>query len=357
MDQYVKKGQTLKGDDWYNTEEMRDWFVSRLGETDGDARWRDFVDTIGATSAGSSVPDNIRNASFYNALMPADRVAVAEVVARGGTTPAAAARQLGIEVANMPPATGKGSYNYGHVFQQNQGKNILAQGTGQWSREIPEGLSGAALSEWLKANLKIKGFANDLLGNKRNIAADKHFMRLLAMSDGGVEFLSDQAAGGAEHLATLRAAYGEAIEPYIKTRTVKGKPVVQVNLKKAGKDGVITDTTPLRGMPTAWQDTPSETEYAGLEEMANRLAERYSMTPAQFQANLWMGAGDLTNLADESQGTFMELFRRSLDKRAAERGLTRGQMLDDFVVNRAPLAIAPLGVTGLMGMQPEREQY
>jgi hypothetical protein len=356
FDNYIERGRRLEGSDWYNTEEMRDWFVGTLGEKEGDARWREFIDLIGATSTGSAVPDNLRNASFYNALSPSDRLRVAEVVKGGGITPAAAARRLGINVPNMPPEKGPGSYNYGHVMQGNHAANVMNQLDGQWVRAVPENLKGAELTKWLQANPKVKGFANSLLGDKQNIAADKHFMRMLAMADGSPDFLSEQAGGSVEMLDTLRAAYGQAIEPYILTRDVKGKPTVQVNLAKAAKDGVITDASPLQGMPTAWSDTPSATEYAALEEMAQRLAAKYDMTPAQFQANLWMGAGDITGLADESQGTAMELFRRTLDKRANERNLTRQEMLMDFITNRAPLAIAP-GGAGLLAMQPDEEQY
>jgi hypothetical protein len=241
-------------------------------------------------------------------------------------------------------------------MQGNHAANVMNQLDGQWVRAVPENLKGAELTKWLQANPKVKGFANSLLGDKQNIAADKHFMRMLAMADGSPDFLSEQAGGSVEMLDTLRAAYGQAIEPYILTRDVKGKPTVQVNLAKAAKDGVITDASPLQGMPTAWSDTPSATEYAALEEMAQRLAAKYDMTPAQFQANLWMGAGDITGLADESQGTAMELFRRTLDKRANERNLTRQEMLMDFITNRAPLAIAP-GGAGLLAMQPDEEQY
>jgi hypothetical protein len=67
-----------------------------------------------------------------------------------------------------------------------------------------------------------------------------------------------------------------------------------------------------------------------------------------------MGAGDITNLADSSQGTFMDLFRRTLDKRAGQRGLTRREMFDDFVYNRAPLSVAAGG--GLMALSPEEAQ-
>jgi hypothetical protein len=366
FDNYIERGKKLEGSDWYNTEELRDWFVSELGQKEGDSRWREFVDLVGATSTGSAVPDNFRNATFYNALNPTDRQRVAALVKEGvtdpvtgkntGVTPAGAARQLGIEVPNMPPVKGKGSYNYGHKMQRNHADNILNQISGEWMRVPPKNLRGKALTEWLQANPKVKGFANSMLGDDRNIAADKHFMRMLAMSDGSPDFLSQKAGASEELLETPRGAYGDAIEPYIKTRNVKGKDTIEVNLAKAAKDGVITDTTALKNSPMAWEDTPSATEYAALEEMAQRMAKKYGMTPAQFQANLWMGAGDITGLADESQGTAMELFRRMLDKRAGERGLTRRGMLEDFIINRAPLSVGPMGAIPLLNYYTEDEK-
>ncbi len=351
FDKYVTKGQTLGGPDWYNTEELRDWFIDSLGEAQGHKEWLAYMDQIGATSTGSKVPQNVRIASFYRALGD-DAPRVAQIVKDTGVTPAQAARDLGIQVPNMPA-----NYEYGHIKQRGHAGNIVNQAAGEWAREVPPELKGAARSEWLQANPKVKGFTNSLLGNADNIAADMHFMRMLAMSDGGVDFLNKQAKLNRAQVDELRATYGEAIEPYIKTRQIKGgKESVEVNLKKAGEDGLITDTSAFKQTPSAWADTPEKNEYAAYEKLAQQVAQRYDMTPAQFQASLWMGAGDMTNLADESQGTFMDLFRRTLDKRAGERGLTRGQMLEDFIVNRAPLAIAPVGATGLLGMQAGQEQ-
>ena len=351
FDGYVAKGKTLGGEDWYNTEELRDWFIESLGEQRGDAEWRDYMMKIGATSTGAKVPQNIRFASFYRALGD-DAPRVASLVNKEGITPAEAALKLGISVPNMPD-----NFNYGHIKQRNQAGNIVKQSEGQWELSPPPGMKGAELSAWLKANPKVKGFYNDLLGNEKNIAADMHFMRMLAMADGGTDFLSSQAKLNSSQLDEMVAAYGDAIMPYIGTREAKGKDVVEVNLAKAVKDGVITDTKLFKGKPSAWADTPEDNEYAMYEDMAQRVAQRYSMTPAQFQASLWMGAGDMTGLADESQGTFMELFRRSLDKRAKERGLTRRQMFDDFAINRAPLAIGGAGVGGgLLAMQPGQAQ-
>lgn len=346
FDGYIEKGRTLGGEDWYNTEELRDWMVGELGEEAGDAQWREYMELIGTTSTGAKVPQNIRFASFYRALDPQDRIAVAQMVKDEGVTPRAAAEHLGVLPANTPD-----NFGYGHIKQRNQAGNVVNREMGQWEREVPETLLGAARSRWLQANPKVKGFGNDLLGDDTNIAADMHFMRMLAMSDGGTDFLSPQAKLSEENFEIARRAIGpRRIDRYVSTRMVNGKPHREVNLLKAAQDGALRDTTAFRDMPTAWADTPNANEYAAYENMANRVAERYNMTPAQFQASLWMGAGDMTGLADESQGTFMELFRRSLDKRAGERGLSRQEMLRDFIHNRAPLAV-PGAAVGLGAMQ------
>jgi hypothetical protein len=349
---YIAKGTTLRGPDWYNTEELRDWFVDSLGEAEGDRQWREYMELIGTTSTGAKVPANIRMASFYRAIKnPEDRIAVAQLVNAEGITPKAAAERLGVRPANTAE-----NYAYGHIKQRNQASNVVNREQGLWARDIPEGLSGAALSRWLQANPKVKGFGNDLLGDDTNIAADMHFMRMLAMADGGGDFLNSQAKLSQEDYATAASVIGpRKIKDYTSTRMVNGKPVREVNLFKAWQDGRIKDTTPFKSTPTAWADTPKANEYAAYEDMAGRVASEYGMTPAQFQASLWMGAGDLTGLADESQGTFMELFRRALDNRAQERGLTRGEMLQDFLYNRAPLAVAPAAMGGLLSQQSQEE--
>ena len=351
FDNYIEKGKDLAGPDWYNTEELRDWFVSTLGEKEGDAQWREYMELIGTTSTGATVPQNIRMASFYRALSPKDRAAVAQIVKDEGITPKAAAARLGVTPENTPD-----NYAYGHLKQRNQAGNVVNREAGTWDRDVPEDLTGAALSKYLQANPKVKGFGNDLLGDDTNIAADMHFMRMLAMADGGGDFLNAQAKLSGENAEIAAQVIGpKRIKKYTNTRKVNGKPVSEINLFKAWQDGHIKDTSAFQQMPTAWADTPKANEYAAYEDMANRVAETYGMTPAQFQASLWMGAGDMTGLADESQGTFMNLFRRSLDKRADERGLSREEMLLDFLYNKSPLAVGGAGVLGGLQMQNQQD--
>ena len=353
FDSYIEKGKALAGPDWYNTEELRDWMVGVLGKTEGDKQWREYLELVGTTSTGSKVPQNIRFASLYRAIAPEDRIRVAQMVKDEGVTPLAAAKELGVEPANVPD-----DFNYGHIKQRNQAGNVVNREMGLWEREVPEELTGAARTKWLQANPKVKGFGNDLLGDDVNIAADMHFMRMLAMSDGGGDFLSAQAKLSGENARIAAEVIGpRRIKNYTSTRMVNGKEMSEINLFKAWQDGHIKDTSPFQEIPTAWSDTPKANEYAAYEDMANRVSAKYGMTPAQFQASLWMGAGDITGLADESQGTFMELFRRSLDKRAGERGLTRKEMLNDFIKNKAVLSV-PVGGVGfgaLSGMGEDEE--
>ena len=361
FDNYIEKGKELGGPDWYNTEELRDWMVGSLGKVEGDKQWREYMELIGTTSTGSKVPQNIRFASLYRALAPEDRVAVAQMVKDGNPvdgksiTPLAAAKLLKVEPANIPD-----NFNYGHIKQKNQSGNVVNRESGSWAREVPEGLTGAALSKWLQANPKVKGFGNDLLGDDVNIAADMHFMRMLAMADGGGDFLSAQAKLSGDNARIASDIIGpRRIKNYTSTRKVNGKIMSEINLLKAWQDGHIKDTSPFQEVPTAWSDTPKANEYAAYEDMANRVSSKYDMTPAQFQASLWMGAGDITGLADESQGTFMQLFRKTLDKRGGERGLSRKEMLKDFIENKAVLSVPFGGVIGgaaTYGVLPSDDQ-
>ena len=102
FDNYIEKGKALAGPDWYNTEELRDWMIGSLGEAEGDKQWREYMELIGTTSTGSKVPQNIRFASLYRAIAPEDRIRVAQMVKDEGITPLAAAKELGVEPANIP---------------------------------------------------------------------------------------------------------------------------------------------------------------------------------------------------------------------------------------------------------------
>ena len=65
----IRRGEELGGSDWYNTEELRDWFMRELGPEKGHAEWKEFTDLIGATSPASKVEQNIKAASAVRQLL------------------------------------------------------------------------------------------------------------------------------------------------------------------------------------------------------------------------------------------------------------------------------------------------
>jgi hypothetical protein len=329
----------IRGQDWYNTEELRDWFVGELGEEAGNAEWSQFMDLMGAGSPMSNVPANIKSASAMRNRLATDPEYAAGLL---DITNLEDARQFG----RTRPA------GYGHQSQGLQELIHARQRQGAWSGEPEPGVSGAMSS--MTDNPKPKGFTNSLKGNARNIAADLHFTRFMAMASNDPEFLSGQAGIGKAAADAITARFPDAAK-YIAVKDVKGKPVITFNAKKAVKDGAAD----LQGLqefdiPSLYADKPNDAEYAHFEEFMKEVGDELGLTPAQTQAALWMGAADRTGLDQTSRGTFMDLFRRRVGERAAETGRTFDDTLRDFIRNKGLLAL-PAG--GLFAMQPEEEQY
>jgi len=321
----IQNGQTLLGDSWYNTEELRDWFIHELGPERGHAEWRDYMNLIGASSTGAKVPANIGIASYYRNKGPewvqenADKLLSGEL---------------------LPP---KGS-GYGHKMQRNHAANVANLYTGEWGPEADQTL-----------NPKPRGFVQSLIGNPTNIAADLHFTRYMAMASGSPEWLenSTQVSGGL--INDLRSKYGDDINKYISTKKGDdGKEIINFRPKAAVKDGVV-QMQDIANEPTVFAGKPNDNEYRAFEQYMNQLGKELGMTGAQVQANLWMGAAKRTGLADESQGTFMQLLRERAANRAAKEGISQADVLKRFIREKG-LLVAPLAAGAAAYGSQEQEQ-
>ena len=336
--QDIRRGQELGGDDWYNTEELRDWFTKELGEEQGHAEWVDFMDLMGATSPGNKVMSNIGNASYYRSLAPG-----------GGDVQMAAAEAA--RVKGSDPILQKG---YGHLTQKNQAKNILKLRSGKWVPEVqtPSGVKGLAKDDSSKVNPKPRGFSQSLIGNAQNIAADLHFTRYMAMASGRPDWLATGSPEiSAKYAAELQAKYGKRINKFLSTgKDTAGKPTITFNARGA-LDKKVTSMEDYADEPGVWAEKPKDNEYAAFEKYINEVGEELGMTGPQVQANLWMGAADRTGVDPSSQGTFMELLRKRADVRAADIGSTREQVLKDFITKRGLLALPAGAVGGTMLQQ------
>jgi hypothetical protein len=328
----IKRGQELGGDDWYNSEEMRDWFVKELGEKRGDTEWREFMDLMGAASTGNKVDTNIGTASMYRSLGVDAKDLAAREMARPGTAP------------KILPA------GYGHKMQKNHAANTVRVLDGDW---VPTPEFDVATQKLTTSpakgshlqNPKPKGFANSFLGNKINMAADLHFTRYMGMASGRPEWLQNGADVARSVMTDMLGQYGNKAKKYFKTGVKDGKPTTKLDSRKMVEDGVA-QIDDMKRFPTVWQGRPADNEYAAFEGYINELADELGMSANQVQANLWMGAADRTNVDPSSQGTFMELIRARADKRAKAEGTTREIVLRRFIRERGLLQAAPAAALG-----------
>jgi hypothetical protein len=79
--------------------------------------------------------------------------------------------------------------------------------------------------------------------------------------------------------------------------------------------------------------SPSKTQYRYLEEFQADIARTLDMTPAQFQASVWMGAD--TGVADARP--FMQVFDGVLARTAQRDKKTKREALNDFIDGKTPL--------------------
>ena len=330
----IRRGEEIGGNDWYNTEELRDWFVGELGEKQGDAEWREFLYLMGTTSPGSNVPMNMASASATRGRFFNDPEYVDQLLNVENLKDAQA-------IAKTRP---KG---YGHKTAGLQEMNTSKLLKGVYGA-LPEPNVSPGKGSWAEQP-KPKGFTNSLLGNRRNIAADLHFTRYMAMASKHPDWLNTGTDVGYDFMENVINTFPEA-EQYFSVRKFKSgkveKETPSFNFKKAAKEGAIDLNIPIdetgktiADVPQAWAQMPNNNEYGAFEDFINELADELGQTPAQVQANMWMGGADRTGVAESSQGTFMELIRERAKTKAIKENKTPNEVLQNFIRNGGFLSL------------------
>jgi len=324
IDEGLKQGAA----DWYNTEELRDWFIKELGEEQGHYEWAEFMDLMGATSPHSRVPSNMRIASYYRNKGPqwiADNYD--DLVAK-----------------KLVPPKGSG---FGSLAQKPHATNVARSNAGEWVPNPETGVPPSSGS-WT-TNPKPKGFTASLMGSITNIAADLHFTRYMAMATKSPEWLSTGTRISASLEKRLLKKYGDDVAQYITHTEPNSAGKFHINFKpqESVQKGPV-DIRDFYNEPGVWVDMPNKNEYKAFEDYMNAIGAERGLTGPQVQAALWMGASRQTNVADASQGTFMELFRKAVARRAKETNLTPAETLDNFINWRQTLAV-PFGLLGAGG--------
>jgi hypothetical protein len=348
-------------DSWYNTEELRDWFIAELGEKEGARQWSEFLDLVGAASPGSKVPANTKNATqmrqrLYeglpedlNTVIPGRNITYAEALQNGeshaslGSKYGAALEQTTDIEAGRALARGRAE-GYGHKVQGSQELVAARQQQGDWSGAPEPGVLprvGSATN-----NPKPKGFSWSLKGSEANIAADLHFTRYMAMASRDPAYLTNTGEIG-EGLKSTLIQGNPNLTNFIKETERNGKKIITFKAQEAEKAGQFSIDQAL-DIPGVWADMPNDNEYAAFEGFLREVGGEMGLTAPQVQAAMWMGAADRTGVDVSSQGTFMELFRNVADKQAAKTGKTRAETIKDFIKSRELLSLLPIGVGGAM---------
>lgn len=318
------------GEDWYNTEELRDWFIAGHGEEEGHRQWAEFIDLVGATSPRSKVPPNIGNASMVRNRLYTD--------------PEYTEALLNVENADDAGALAKSRpAGYGHLAGRNQEMIVADQVQGGWSGNPEIGVTGKGNQT---VNPKPKGFAQSLKGSEKNFAADMHFTRFIAMASKDPSWLQTGADVAASFKDEILAKFPEAA-PYFGKRMAGKKEIDTFKPQKAVKDGVLS-MDDIADYPNVFVEMPNDNEYKAFEDFMYEIGQELGLTGPQAQAALWMGAAKKTKVADESQVTFMQAMRDRADTRAKKTGKTREQVLFDFIMNKGLLSV-PLGTAGVLG--------
>lgn len=276
LKEYVTRGQELGGDQWYNTDPYRDVFDREWG-SQADEKYAEYMDIVAATSPRSKVQDNIRTGSHYWHQV--------NDPARFGNNPPLDVRAA--DLADKPPP------GYGSVAQKLHRGNI-------------DRLASGGLDPF--DNPKPYSFSQNLQGNFRPVTIDTHNFRPLGMLRSDPEF--------------LMGSYNPE----------KG---VTINPKKMVEEGRVSMDEAL-GQPTYWESKPKKTEYAAYEKWQQDQARGLGMEPAQYQANMWIGAGDITGLQSAP-----EPFLRTLEKRvqytARRLGIPAEEVMRRHVRGEIPL--------------------
>ena len=300
IDETVERGAEGGGMAWYNTEPLLERLrVLRPGSADED--YARLMDLVAATSPRSRVTDNIRTASYYNYLA-----------------------EQGLPIANKPAP------GYGSVAQK------LHAGNAQRLRE-----NGG----WdVFKNPKPASFSSNLQGNQNIVTIDTHNFRLPGILSEDPRFLATSVKAGTKGDAdavmnALSMRFPGLPDSELARSVANFKPGKQdlaaYRPQEWVKKGYVSPDAAAQD-PVLWSTKPNNNEYGYYEKWQQDRAKRMGMSPAQYQASMWLGGGDDTGL-----GSAAEPFLRSVEARvkytADMLGMDPDEVLEGFITGSMPM--------------------
>ena len=275
--------------DWYKTKPLLTLYRAILGDKEGTEKFIKDIKIFSATSAGADVESNVKMSSYYQYL---------------------AEQGLPIE----KPEKGTGYSSMTADTQLKAVREYLEQGD----------------IDPLK-NPKRYTFTSNFLGQEDYVTSDRHNMRTIGMLSKDPEFLKKSMTlnnkSEVEKYEKLGFEISEAGGKY------KKKKITPYN---EFQKGTLTMKQALK-MPTLWVEAPEKTEYKGLEDFQRKLAKKMGMTPAEFQASVWFGAGEQTGVRSPTE-RFIDTVEKRVRYTAEILGMDPRVVLRQYIKGEIPLA-------------------
>lgn len=160
-------------------------------------------------------------------------------------------------------------------------------------------------------NPKPASFSSNLQGNQQNVTIDTHNFRLPGILSRDPRFLATS----------------------IKTAAGKDAEVLRPQAWHKSGELSIEDAV---NRPVYWESKPNANEYGYYEKWQQDQARKLGMTPAQYQASMWVGAGDETGLGSALE-PFLKTFEARVKYTADRLGVDPKTVLKGVMSGKTPL--------------------
>jgi len=303
INETVDRGAELGGKEWYNTDPLFRRLVSSVGATNAPGEYARLMDIVAATSPRAKVQDNIRMASYYNYLLK-----------------------------NGLPVPDKPAPGYGSIAQKSHvrhARNIGQQGG--WN---------------VFENPKPASFSSNLQGNQQVSTIDTHNFRLPGIISRDPRFLAtsidelvkpglnDRATIISDLMAQYPNMQGADLDAFA-SKLGGEKPKVTYRPQDWLESGSISMDEAV-DRPSFWASAPQDNEYGYYEAWQQDQAKKMGMSPAQYQASMWVGGGEDTGLGSVAE-PFLKTFEARIKYTADRLGVSPDIVMEKMLKGEMPL--------------------
>lgn len=299
IDETVQRGVDGGGKGWYNTEPLLDRL--RVVDPSGaDQAYARMMDLTAATSPRSKVADNVRTASYYN-----------------------------YNLANDVPISEKPAGGYGSVAQNLHRDNVRGIiENGGWD---------------VFQNPKPASFSANLQGNQTPVTVDTHNFRLPGILSRDPRFLATSVKAGTKGspdvaMSALASRYPSLPESELVRATALMKPAGDLATYRPRdwvEKGYLTPDQAAED-PVLWSTKPQANEYGIYERWQQNRAKEMGISPAQYQASMWLGGGEDTGLGSAAE-PFLATVEARVRYTADTLGVDPERLLEMYLKGEVPL--------------------